>query len=139
MKLLLKIYNCGIILQSLTTHKSKDYIVQTGSLTLLLYQSVLNLGHLFRGNIFLLLKYYAMGSFDTLRKIALIKASCLDIEVSSAPSVKIGLSQISKEPEARIPGTDTWMFMSAEEKNNTSIFKLVGILNSNHLVECLPQ
>lgn len=54
------------------------------------------------------------------------------------PGVKIGLSYISKEPGASIPCADTWMSVSAEEKNNTSIFKLVGILKSNHWVECLP-
>lgn len=47
-------------------------------------------------------------------------------------------SYICKEPGAEILGKDTWMSVSAEEKNNTSIFKLVGILKSDHLVECLP-
>lgn len=54
------------------------------------------------------------------------------------PSVKIGLSDLQRT-WSQNSQQDMWMSVSAAEKNNTSIFKLVGILKSNQWVECLPQ
>lgn len=47
--------------------------------------------------------------------------------------------QVYKDLGAKTPSKDMWMSVSAAERNNTSIYKLVGILNSNHWTECLPQ
>lgn len=63
-------------------------------------------------------------------KLTLVKAVCLNIEVSTMPSFKIGLSGLQRT-WSQNSLQDMWMSMSAAEKNNTSIFKLVGILKSN--------
>lgn len=53
------------------------------------------------------------------------------------PSVKIGLSDLQRT-WSQNSLQDMWMSMSAAEKNNTPIFKLVGILKSDQWVECQP-
>lgn len=78
---------------------------------------------------FKFLRRLCYGVF-TESQVTLDKAACFGIEVSTVPSVKIGLSDLQRT-WSQNSLQDMWMSMSAAEKNNTSIFKLVGILKSN--------